>query len=73
MDPLTVHREMVTWVIDDRIRFLQEAWDRSVDQSAEPELTRSQRELLDERLARMAEAPDDHVTWAEMRRSIEHR
>jgi len=73
MDPIAVHRELETWAIDDQIRFVQDAWDRIVEQSAEPELTAAQRELIDRRLAKISEAPDDHVSWAEMRRSIEDR
>ena len=51
MDVTAVLREVERWPVEDRIRLVEEVWDRLVDQGHEPELTDEFKAELDRRLA----------------------
>ena len=67
MDLKTVLTETESWPVEDRIRLLHELWDRLVDRGYEPELTEEQKAELDRRLAEDDAAPDDVVSWEEVK------
>jgi putative addiction module component (TIGR02574 family) len=67
MDWKTVLTETESWPVEDRIRLLHELWDRLVDRGYEPELTEEQKAELDRRLAEDDAAPDDVVSWEEVK------
>jgi putative addiction module component (TIGR02574 family) len=67
VDLIAVLHEVGSWPVDDRIRLVQEVWDRLVDQGSEPELTESQAAELDRRLAAYAASPGDVVPWEEVK------
>ncbi|MBV8231894.1 MAG: addiction module protein, partial [Planctomycetaceae bacterium] len=50
-----------------RIRLMHELWDRLVDRGYEPVLTEEQKAELDRRLAEDDAAPDDVVSWEEVK------
>jgi putative addiction module component (TIGR02574 family) len=67
VDLIAVLHEVGSWPVDDRIRLVQEVWDRLVDQGSEPELTESQAAEIDRRLAAYAASPGDVVPWEEVK------
>ena len=67
MDLKTVLTETESWPVEDRIRLLYELWDRLVDRGYEPELTEELKAELDRRLAEDDAAPDDVVSWEEVK------
>ncbi len=67
MDVKTVLTETESWPVEDRIRLMHELWDRLVDRGYEPELTEEQKAELDRRLAEDDAAPDDVVSWEEVK------
>ncbi len=66
MDLQTVLTEVDTWPIDDRIRLVQEVWDRLADQGHEPELSDAMREEIDRRLAAHAANPEAAIPWEQV-------
>jgi len=66
MDMAAVLREVDSWPVEDRIRFVQAVWDRIVESDIEPPLTEAQKAELDQRLAALEAAPDETVTWEEI-------
>jgi putative addiction module component (TIGR02574 family) len=67
MDLKTVLTETESWPVEDRLRLLHDLWDRLVDRGYEPELTEEQKAELDRRLAEDEAAPDDVVSWEEVK------
>jgi putative addiction module component (TIGR02574 family) len=67
MDLPSVLREVDAWPVQDRMLLVQELWDRLVDQGYEPELWENLRDELDRRLAADETAPDDVVSWEEVK------
>ena len=67
MDVPSVLREVDAWPVEDRMLLVQELWDRLVDQGYEPELWENLRDELDRRLAADETAPDDVVSWEEVK------
>jgi putative addiction module component (TIGR02574 family) len=67
MDLTAVLSEVDSWPIDDRIRLVEEVWDRLVDQGSEPDLTEAQAAELDRRLAAYLASPGDVVPWEEVK------
>jgi putative addiction module component (TIGR02574 family) len=63
MDFDTVLVEVDAWPIGERIRLLNELWDRLLDQGHEPELSDEMKAELDRRLAEDDAGPDDVVPW----------
>ncbi len=55
------------WPIEDRMLLVQELWDRLVDQGYEPEIWGDLRDELDRRLAADEAAPDEVVSWEEVK------
>lgn len=55
---------------DDKIRLVQELWDEIAEEVARMPLTKSQRQLLDERLADEEHYPDDVEPWAKAKDDI---
>jgi putative addiction module component (TIGR02574 family) len=67
MDVPSVLREVDAWPVQDRMLLVQELWDRLVDQGYEPELWENLRDELDRQLAADEAAPDDVVSWEEVK------
>lgn len=67
MDLPSVLREVDTWPVEDRMLLVQEVWDRLVEQGYEPEISEELRDELDRRLAADEAAPDDVVSWEEVK------
>jgi putative addiction module component (TIGR02574 family) len=67
MDVPSVLREVDAWPVQDRMLLVQELWGRLVDQGYEPELWENLRDELDRRLAADEAAPDDLVSWEEVK------
>jgi putative addiction module component (TIGR02574 family) len=67
MDLKTVLTETDSWPVEDRIRLMHELWDRLVDRGYEPVLTEEQKAELDRRLVEDDAAPDDVVSWEEVK------
>jgi putative addiction module component (TIGR02574 family) len=53
MDYQSILNEVESWPIDDRVRLVQDVWDRLADQGYEPVLTEEMKAELDRRLAEM--------------------
>jgi putative addiction module component (TIGR02574 family) len=67
MDVQTVVNEVGSWPVEDRLRLMEEIWEGLLDQGYEPELTEMQKAELDRRLADDDAAPDDVVSWEEVK------
>ena len=63
MDMQTVLSEVGSWPIDDRIRLVQEVWDRIADQGDDAELSDGMKAEIDRRLAAHAANPDAAIPW----------
>jgi putative addiction module component (TIGR02574 family) len=63
----TVLTEVDAWLVGDRIRLMNELWNRLVDQGHEPELSEEMKAELDRRLTEDDAEPDDVVPWAEVK------
>jgi len=70
MDYQAVLKEVETWPIDDRIRLVQDVWERLGDQGYEPELTDEVKAELDRRLAEMERNPGAGVPWEEVKSRV---
>ena len=67
MELATMLREVDSWPVEDRIRLVQEVWDRLVDHGEGPELTEDLKAELDHRLAEDEASPEDVVSWEEVK------
>jgi putative addiction module component (TIGR02574 family) len=67
MDFHTVLTEVDAWPVGDRIRLINELWDRLVQDGHEPELSEEIKAELDRRLEEDDAAPDDVVPWEEVK------
>jgi putative addiction module component (TIGR02574 family) len=67
MDLTSILREVNAWPAEDRMSLVQEVWDQLVDQGFEPELSAEMKAELDRRVAAHEAAPDDVVSWAEVK------
>jgi len=67
MDLPSVLREVDAWPVEDRMLLIQQLWDRLVDQGYEPEVWEDLRDELDRRLAADEAAPDEVVSWEEVK------
>lgn len=63
MDLQTVLTAVESWPVEDRLRLMEEIWDRLADRGYEPELTGDLRAKLDRRSAALDANPDDVTTW----------
>ncbi len=66
MDLQTVLAEIDSWPIEERIRLVQEVWDRLADQGHEPELSDAIKAEIDRRLAAHAANPDAAIPWEQV-------
>ncbi len=67
MDLQAVLSEVDSWPVEDRIQLVQEVWDRLADHGRERQLGEEEKAELDHRLAEDDEAPDDVVSWEEVK------
>jgi putative addiction module component (TIGR02574 family) len=63
MDYQSVLNEVETWPIDDRIRLVQDVWDRLADQGYEPELAAEMKAELERRIEEMDRNSDAGIPW----------
>jgi putative addiction module component (TIGR02574 family) len=70
MDYQSILNEVESWPIDDRVRLVQDVWDRLADQGYEPVLTEEMKAELDRRLAEMDRFPDAGVAWKEVKARV---
>src|SRR5262245_61868822 len=63
MDMRTALSEISRWPLKDRIRFVQQVWDRIADAGWQPELSDDQKAELDRRLAELDANPSNVVSW----------
>jgi putative addiction module component (TIGR02574 family) len=70
MDYQSVLNEVETWPIDDRIRLVQDVWDRLVDQGDEPELTEEMKAELDRRIEELDHNPAAGLPWNEVKARV---
>lgn len=66
MDMTTALTEMDAWPIDERLEFVQRAWDRIVDSGWQPTLTDEQKAEFDRRLNDVDANPECVVSWEEI-------
>ena len=66
LDLPTVLREVDSWPVDDRIRLVQEVWERLVEGGVEPELSDAQKAEFDRRLA----DPGSVTTWEAIKEHV---
>ena len=67
MDLQVVLTQVASWSVEDRLRLMEQIWDGLLNQGHEPELTAAQKAEIDRRLADDDAAPDDVVSWEEVK------
>ena len=67
MDLQTVLTQVESWPPEDRLRLMERIWDGLIGEGHDPALTEEQRAEIDRRLADDDAAPDDVVTWEEVK------
>ena len=70
MDMSSALKQLEEWPDEDRIVFIEAAWDRLVAKGYSPELTEAQRTELDRRLAAYHANPNDVRTWQQIRDNL---
>lgn len=70
MDYQSVLSEVESWPVDDRVRLVQDVWDRLVDQGYEPGLSEEMKAELDRRTAEMDRDPGAGVPWEEVKARV---
>lgn len=73
MDKGTALQALAAWPLQERIEFLQEAWDEVVDSGWQPELTPELKSELDRRIAAADANPDQVVTWESILEHVRRR
>ena len=63
MDYQTVLSEVESWPVDDRVRLVQDVWDRLPDQGHEADLTDEMKAELDRRIEEMDRNPESGIPW----------
>ncbi|MHB1562121.1 MAG: addiction module protein [Isosphaeraceae bacterium] len=63
MDYQAVLNEVESWPVDDRVRLVQDVWDRLADQGYEPELTAEIKAELDRRIEELDRNPAAGIPW----------
>jgi len=61
--------QLDSWPVEDRINFIEAAWDRLVASGYEPDLTEQQRQELDRRI----ENPGPLTEWSEVKARISRK
>jgi putative addiction module component (TIGR02574 family) len=69
MDAASMLQALDRWPAEERIRFLEMAWDRVRDCGTGPELTEAQRADLNRRLAELDANPGNVLTWEDIEAS----
>jgi len=67
MDYQAILNEVESWPVDDRVRLVQDLWDRLVDQGYEPELTAETKAELDRRIEELDRNPAAGIPWEEVK------
>jgi len=67
MDLQTVLTAVESWPAEDRLRLMEQIWDGLLDQGHVPMLTEAQSAEIERRIAEDEEAPDDVVSWEEVK------
>jgi putative addiction module component (TIGR02574 family) len=70
MDYQAVLNEVESWPVDDRVRLVQDVWDRLADQGYEPELTAELKAELDRRIEELDRNPDAGIPWEEVKARV---
>ena len=70
MDAATMLRELETWPTDERLGFIEMAWEQMRESGTEPDLTTAQRADLDRRLAELDASPRSTITWEEIEQHV---
>ncbi len=73
MDMKTALQAMQTWPLEDRVEFVQRAWDQIVESGWQPELTAEQRTELDRRLSAYQTDPTNVLTWEQIEAHLRRR
>ncbi len=63
MDYQAVLNEVESWPVDDRVRLVQDVWDRLADRGYEPELTAEIKAELDRRIEELDRNPAAGIPW----------
>ncbi len=66
MDYQSVLDEVESWPIDDRLRLVQDVWDRLAAGGQEPELSDEMKTEIDRRLAAHAANPEAAIPWEQV-------
>lgn len=67
MDLQAVLTQVESWSVEDRLRLMEQIWDGLLDQGHEPGLSEAQVAEIDRRLAEDDAAPDDVVSWEQVK------
>jgi putative addiction module component (TIGR02574 family) len=71
MDITTTLNQIVALDIQDRIRLVQAILDSIAAEQIDPDLTEPQKQELDRRIEDYEANPDEAMTWAEVKASIQ--
>ena len=67
MDLKAVLTEVHRWPVEDRLRLIDEVRDGLSDEGHDPGLSEDLKALLDRRIVALDAAPDDVLTWDEIK------
>ena len=67
MDLQVVLDQVESWSVKDRLRLMERIWDGLLEPGLGTGLTAAQKAEIDRRLAEDDEAPDDVVSWEEVK------
>ncbi len=67
MDPRSVLTAVESWPVEDRLMLIDGIWAGLLDSGYDPGLTEGQLEEIERRLAEDEAAPDDVVSWDEVK------
>lgn len=73
MDLSNTLAEIASLSVDERIRLVEAIWDSITSEHGQPELTETQREELERRLAAHIASPEDVVPWEDVRAQAPER
>lgn len=70
MDYQSVLNEVESWPLDERIRLVQDVWDRLGGEGNEPDLTPALKAELDQRIAEMESNSELGVPWEQAKARV---
>ncbi len=73
MDVTAVLDEIDSWTFEERLQLLEEVWNGLIDQGYNPDLTETQREDLDRRIADADAKPGEVFSSEDVRRYARER